>query len=142
MTLAEVYEKIFATKEAAAEKKAEGEEAAAAQAAGNEAEAAGEKQETQLADADIDAALGQMSDEELQALAKDVATGMKEKESAAQAEVEKQAEDLFAAGRIFAQGFIQEVSGQNGSTKTSSEPKKGVEKFAALLEKELQGQKK
>jgi hypothetical protein len=139
MSLAAVYEKLYGAKEAA-EKKAEGEDAA--QAAAETNQAAAETQETQLTDAQIDEALSQMSDEELAALAKDMADNIKEKEAAAQAEAEKQAEELFAAGRIFGQGFIAEVSGKNGETKTSSKSPTAIEKFSAMLEKELQNQKK
>ncbi len=131
MGLAEVYENTFgATAEKnAAEKKADGDEAAAD--ANEQAE-----QGAEMTDAQIDEALAGMSDDQLQELAKEVAADVKESQAQEQAQSEKLAEEYFAAGRIFAQGFMAETNGKTASGKSPA-----ISKFASLLEKEL-GQKK
>jgi hypothetical protein len=140
MALAEIYEQLFG--KTAATKNAD-EAAEAAAEAGSEAapasEEAGEAQ-TELTDEQIDQALAGMSEEELGALAKEVATDVKESKANEQAAIQKEAEELFAAGRIFGQGFISEVNG--GEKVAAAAEKAGVQKFAALLEKELKSEPK
>ena len=139
MGLPEIYEKYFGGEKAAAEKKAEGgEAAAAATAATATAEKTEGAEETQLTDEDLDKALEGMTEEQLSELAKEVGDNIKASQAKAAEENEKLAEEYFAAGRIFARGFMAETNGE----KTAS-PKGGaaMQKFSALLEKELKDRK-
>lgn len=127
MGLPEIYEKLFgkeATDEVA-EVKAE---------AGSEAAAATEEK-TELTEEQIDAALNEMSEDELSELAKEVAADTKESAKNDEAAHQKEAEELYAAGRIFGQGFIAETGAK--TEKTATGPSKAMAKFATLLEKEL-----
>lgn len=135
MGLPEIYAKYFGAKEAA-EKKAEGEEtaqAAEAQAAETKAESTGAAAE--VSDEDLEKALSQMSEEDLKTLATEVAGDVREARAKEEADAEKVAEEYYAAGRIFAQGFMAEVKG----TEKTAEPSKqtATQKFSALLEEEL-----
>lgn len=136
MGLPEIYEKYFGTKEAA-EKKAEGEEAAqAAEAQATETAAPETATEAapEISDEDLETALGQMSEDDLKALATEVAGDVKASQEKERAEEEKVAEEYYAAGRIFAQGFMAEVKGE----KTAAPAQTATQKFAAMLEAELQ----
>jgi hypothetical protein len=144
MALPEIYEQLFgktaATKQA--DEAAEVKEEAAAEAAAETAVT--DEAQPELTDEQIDQALAGMSEDELGALAKEVAADVKESKANEQAAIQKEAEELYAAGRIFGQGFIAEVNGKTEKVaETNAEPeKKGVQKFAALLEKELKAEPK
>lgn len=130
MGLPEIYEKLFG-KEAATKKADEVAEVKVDEKATDE-KATEEK--TEYTEAEIDAALSQMSPEELAELAKEVAADAKESAKKEEAAHQKEAEELYAAGRIFGQGFLAET---NGKTATEEKPKGVLGKFAALLDKEL-----
>jgi hypothetical protein len=134
MSLAAIYEANFG--KAAAEVKKAAPEAAVAEAPVAEAPAA--EAGAEMTDEQLDKALEGMTDEQLQALAKEVATETKSSQAAAAAESEKLAEEYFAAGRIFAQGFMNEVNGGEKVAQPATENVTAVQKFAALLEMELQ----
>ena len=128
MGLPEIYEKVFGAK-VAAEKQAEGDEAA--QAANADA---GNAAEAEMTDAELETALGKMTEDELKALATEVAADVKESQAKAEGENQKVAEEYYAAGRIFAQGFISELK---GTEKTANGKATATEKFAGLLDAEL-----
>ena len=87
-----------------------------------------EKTAEAVTDAQIEEALSKMSEPEMAQLASEVAKEAVEEKADKTADSKKEAEELFAGGRIFAQGFLQEI-GDGGETKTASE------KFAELLVK-------
>jgi hypothetical protein len=132
MSLAAIYEANFG-KEAMEVKKAEP-EAAVAEAPVTETPAA--EAGAELTDAELDKALEGMTDEQLQALAKEVATERKAAAAQSSEANEKLAEEYFAAGRIFAQGFMTEVNGSEKTAETASAT--AIQKFASMLDAELQ----
>jgi uncharacterized protein YciI len=144
MSLPEIYEKLFGKQ--AAEKKAD--EAAETKAeAGSETNEAAAEEKSEYTDEEIEQALSQMSEEELAALAKETAADIKESKAKEQEAHQKEAEELYAAGRIFGQGFLAEVNGKPGAEKTAEtkkaaepEKKSAISKFAALLDKELKAE--
>jgi hypothetical protein len=137
MGLAAIYDQLFG--KAAAEKAAEVKKAEPAAAVAEAPAAEAKAEETaEMTDEQLDKALEGMTDEQLQALAKEVAVETKASQAATTAENEKLAEEYFAAGRIFAQGFISEVNGGEKVATPATEKQTAVQKFAALLEKELQ----
>lgn len=143
MGLQEIYDTKFGGSKAAAEKKAEGEEASAEAATEATADASAESAaaatpeggKAEATDEEIDKALEGMSDEQLQELAKDVATDVKESQAKESAENEKLADEYFAAGRIFAQGFLKET---NGKVATASGKQTNLQKFAGLLKAQME----
>jgi SOS response regulatory protein OraA/RecX len=141
MGLAQIYEQKFGADKAAAEKKAEGEQAAAeatADASTESAEAAtSEEGKAEATDEEIDKALEGMSDEQLQELAKEVATDVKESQAKDKAENEKLADEYYAAGRIFAQGFMAETNGKVAA-KAATTKQTPLQKFAGLLKAQME----
>lgn len=143
MGLPEIYEKYFGAKEAA-DKKAEGEEAApAAEAPAAEAPATETASaQAEVSDEDLEKALGEMSEDDLKALAVEVAGDVKASQAKEQAEAEKVAEEYYAAGRIFAQGFMAEVKGGEKTAepekKVEEAPNTATQKFAGLLKAEIE----
>lgn len=95
MSLVDVYNKNF------------GPENGTKQAANEEA--------PKLTNEQIEEALSKMSDEEMKQLAKEVAETQSSEKTA---EAQKEAEELFAGGQIFARGFMQEL---NQGEKTATE---------------------
>ena len=146
MSLAAIYEANFG-KAAAAEKAAEVKKAAP-EAAVAEAPVATDPAVTvevaaeataEMTDAELDKALEGMTDEQLKALAKEVAVDTKAAAAKTNEANEKLAEEYFAAGRIFGQGFLSEVNGKGEKVaQPAAEAQTAIKKFAALLEKELQ----
>jgi hypothetical protein len=136
MSLMQVYEKYFGEKSASAEKKAD---EAVVKTEEVKAEPAAEevKAEATMTDADLDKALEGMSDEELANLAKEVAVDVKESKKNEKSDEEKLAEEYFAAGRIFGQGFLAETKGAEKTAAPAEKKATAVDKFAALLDKEL-----
>ena len=103
-----------------------------------------EKQASQeLTDEQLNAALSQMTPEQKVALAKEIAADIKKEAEAAEAEsdaeVEKQAEELFAAGRIMARGFIEETKQAQAGEEEVVEEKTALDEFAEILTKEVEG---
>lgn len=143
MGLQEIYDTKFGGSKAAAEKKAEGEEASAQAAteatadatAESAAAATTEEGKAEATDQEIDKALEGMTDEQLQELAKEVATDVKESQAKEKVENEKLADEYFAAGRIFAQGFLKET---NGKVAAASGTQTRLQKFADLLKAQME----
>lgn len=132
MGLPEIYEKLFG-KEAAAVKKAD----EVAEVKAEEVAEVKAEEQTELTEEQVDKALSEMSETELAALAKEVADDTKESAKKEEAAHQKEAEELFAAGRIFGQGFLAETNGKKTAAAATPEPSKAMAKFSALLEKEL-----
>lgn len=87
-----------------------------------------EKTAETVTDEQIEEALSKMSEAEMTQLAAEVAKDAAEEKAEKTADSEKEAEELFAGGRILARGFLHEI-GDGGETKSASE------KFAELLAK-------
>lgn len=143
MGLKDLYESKWGEKVAAATKKADEAPAAVAEAPAAEAkvettEVAAET-ETPITDAELDAELGKLTEEQMQDLAKEVASKQKEAAAEQQAALQKEAEELFAAGQIFGQGFLATVNGTEkvAEKAAATAPKSAIEKFAGFLNKEL-----
>jgi hypothetical protein len=136
MSLMQVYEKYFGEKNAAEKTEKKADEAAVAEEVKAEPVTEEVKAEATMTDADLDKALEGMSDDELAALAKEVAVDVKESQEKETSDEEKLAEEYFAAGRIFGQGFLAETNGAAPAEKVA-EKVSAIGKFSALLDKEL-----